>query len=104
MQRVMNAPINTFFDITPVGKILVRFSKNLEVFKGSMFWSCMFFSNHLFALISTFVILGIVSPWNIIAVFLVGALLSIFAIPFMAIDNQLHKLSSSVWTPIHSYW
>ena len=104
MQRVMNAPINTFFDITPVGKILVRFSKDLEVFKGSLFWSVVHLSNQIFSIISTLAILGYVSPWNIIAVLLVGALFSVFAIPFLAIDNQLHKLSSSVWTPIHSYW
>ena len=100
----MNAPINNFFDITPVGKILVRFTKNFELFKGNLFWSCVFFSNHLFALISTFVILVYVNAWNTIAVILVMALFSIFAIPFMAIDYQIFKLSSSVWTPIHSYW
>ena len=37
MKKVMNAPINTFFDITPVGKILRRFSKDLEIFKGPLF-------------------------------------------------------------------
>ena len=29
--RVFNAPINLYFDITPVGKILNRFSKDLAV-------------------------------------------------------------------------
>ena len=38
MKKIMNAPINTFFDITPVGKILVRFAKDLEIFKGGLFW------------------------------------------------------------------
>lgn len=27
---VIRAPINLFFDVTPIGKILSRFSKNLE--------------------------------------------------------------------------
>lgn len=29
--RVMNAPINLYFDITPIGRILNRFSKDLSV-------------------------------------------------------------------------
>lgn len=29
--RVMNAPINLYFDVTPIGRILNRFSKDLSV-------------------------------------------------------------------------
>ena len=104
MQKVMNAPINTFFDITPVGKILVRFSKDLEIFKGAFFWSIIHLSNMIFAIGSAAVLLGSVSPWNILGMLFVCYCFSLFAIPFSAIDNQLHKQSSNVWTPIHSYW
>ena len=33
--KVMNAPINTFFDVTPVGTIMNRFSKDLQVLDSS---------------------------------------------------------------------
>ena len=31
IKRVFNAPINLFYDVTPIGKILNRFSKDLAI-------------------------------------------------------------------------
>ena len=87
MTKVMNAPINTFFDVTPVGKILVRFSKDLEVFKGQLFWSCYHFSEQITAITSTIAVLLLVSPYNVVSIIAVVYLFSLFAIPFLGIDN-----------------
>ena len=35
--KVMNAPINLFFDVTPVGKVFSRFSRDINVFNGAIF-------------------------------------------------------------------
>ena len=32
--KVLNAPINLYFDVTPIGRILNKFSKDLEVADG----------------------------------------------------------------------
>ena len=37
LSKVMNAPINLFFDVTPVGKIFQRFSEDIHVFNGAIF-------------------------------------------------------------------
>ena len=37
LKTVMNAPINLFFDITPIGKIFGRFNGDVDVFKGGIF-------------------------------------------------------------------
>ena len=39
MKKVMNATINTFYDVTPIGKIIARFSQDLNVFEGGLMWS-----------------------------------------------------------------
>jgi hypothetical protein len=31
LNRVINAPINLYFDITPIGRIMNRFSKDLSI-------------------------------------------------------------------------
>lgn len=87
MKKVMNAPINTFFDVTPVGKILVRFSKDLEIFKGPLFWACYFFTEQITAITSTIAVLLLVSPYNVVTIIAVIYLFSLFAAPFLAIDN-----------------
>ena len=87
MKKVMNAPINTFFDITPVGKILVRFSKDLEVFKGPLFWTCYEFLPKICHITSTIAVLAYVSSWNFIPISIIALLFSRFAIPFLEIDN-----------------
>ena len=104
MAKVMNAPVNTFFDITPVGKILVRFSKDLEVFKGGLFWSISHTLNMAATLFVVIVFLIYVNPFNIIFIGMTALLMKHFSEPYFAADNQLHKVSTSVWSPIHSYW
>lgn len=37
LTKVMNAPINLFFDVTPVGKVFQRFSEDLHVMDGAIF-------------------------------------------------------------------
>ena len=104
MKKIMNAPINTFFDITPVGKILVRFSSDLEVFKEGLFWPFRNFLNDVASIVSTVFILLYVSPWNVFVLLAFIKFFSDFAMPFLAIDNQMHRFHSMVYTPIHSLW
>ena len=104
IKKVMNAPINTFFDITPVGKILVRFSKDLEVFKGGLFWSINHLMNMIFRVGAVVFFLIYVNPLNIILIGIVMALFKHFTTPYMSADNQLHKVAQTLWSPIHSYW
>ena len=87
MKKVMNAPINTFFDITPVGKILVRFSKDLEVFKGGLFWSISHLMNMIFRVGAVIFFLLYVNPLNIVFIIIVMALFKHFTKPYMSADN-----------------
>jgi hypothetical protein len=37
LRRVLLAPVNTFFDITPVGKILKIFQDEINIFRNHLF-------------------------------------------------------------------
>ena len=87
MSKVMNAPVNTFFDVTPVGKVLVRFSKDLEVFRGGLFWSINHTMNMFFRVGAVIFFLIYVSPLNIIFIIFVMALFRHFTRPYMSADN-----------------
>ena len=34
LRQVLHAPVNTFFDVTPIGKILTIFTRNMDLFYG----------------------------------------------------------------------
>ncbi len=36
VSKVLNAPINLYFDVTPIGRILNRFSKDLSQIESNM--------------------------------------------------------------------
>ena len=38
IKKVLNAPINLFFDVTPIGRILNKFSKDLSVLELQLGW------------------------------------------------------------------
>lgn len=37
LERVMSAPINLYFDITPIGRIQTRFTKDLGAVEGQFY-------------------------------------------------------------------
>ena len=46
--KVMNAPINLFFDVTPIGKILNRFSRDLSMLDEEINYSIGSFLSYLY--------------------------------------------------------
>ena len=63
VERILNAPVNLYFDTTPIGRILNRFTKDLEPVElmlvyliGSLYLS-------LYNLLATIIMAVIVVPW-----------------------------------------
>lgn len=38
IKTVANAPVNLYFDVTPIGRILNKFSKDLSAIETSIAW------------------------------------------------------------------
>lgn len=62
LNKVLNAPINLYFDVTPAGTILNRFSKDLEQLDGEVFYAFMNLFITMFMAIAVFVI-SIIVNW-----------------------------------------
>ena len=63
IDKIMNAPINLYFDTTPIGRILNRFSKDLSVLDLNCVFILGTFYVNLYQLISTIVISIVIVPW-----------------------------------------
>jgi len=67
IQRVMNAPINLFFDVTPVGTIVNRFS-NLDVLDYHFKGSCQHLAWCTIGILHVFVLI-LFANWKIIFIY-----------------------------------
>ena len=101
--KVMSAPINLFFDVTPVGKVFKRFSDDIHVFNGEVFHCFRSIFGQITYLGFLFHLLLCVSNW-LIAFFAILTGLCYYVVrPYIAIDNQLHRIGHAVFSPMESY-
>ena len=106
LRTVLKAPVNTFFDVTPLGKIVNIFMSNLNVFYGSVLDAprgIFEMLSHVLVVFSVLFSIGncyLLVPMLCVMLYL-GRQISK---PYTYADNQLHKVGSTIWTPIHSYF
>ena len=106
LRRVLQAPVNTFFDVTPLGKIVNIFMGNLRVFYGEVLDA----PNGIFEMLShVFVVLSVMFAIGNVCflVPMLGLMLIVgrqISKPYTYADNQLHKVGGTIWSPIHSYF
>ena len=59
----MNAPINLYFDTTPIGRILNKFSKDLSVMEMPLIYLTGTFYTNLYQLIAIMIMSIFIVPW-----------------------------------------
>ena len=103
LTKVMNAPINLFFDVTPVGKIFKRFSDDIHVFNGGIFHGFRRIFGDVTYLIFLFSLMLQFSSWILIFSLVLICLCYQFVKPYLYIDNQLHRVGHALHSPMESY-
>jgi ATP-binding cassette, subfamily C (CFTR/MRP), member 1 len=70
LANLIYAPVNTFFDVVPSGRILNRFSKDIEETDGELNRNVNGFLSSLFAALGTLIFCAYLIPYSIIGIFL----------------------------------
>ena len=102
---MMDAPVNKFFDITPIGMIINRIREDINVFRGSMIeapgWLCDMTSHFIYIMILFFAMESYSIIFGLILVYYI-----IYSIskPFMTIRKKIDKTGHAIHSPIHSYF
>lgn len=106
LRQVLKAPVNIFFDVTPVGKILNIFTRNMNVFYGQIIEPLNHMMNMTSHVLVVLYYLFAIGNWSIVITTLTVMYIAAkkIATPYLYADNQLHKVGSTLWTPIHSYF
>ena len=88
LRKILFAPINLFFDVTPIGKILQIFTEDMNVFQGQIIEPIQHCSEMVSHVIVVFSIMFAVGSWEIIVGF--GLLIWIMrkiSQPYLHADN-----------------
>ncbi|XP_049823783.1 multidrug resistance-associated protein 1 isoform X8 [Aethina tumida] len=103
LSGVMRLPM-TFFDTTPSGRILSRFSKDVDVL-DSILPPNIFYSLYLlFEVIGTLVVISYTTPLFVIVILPIGVVYYFIQRFYVATSRQLKRLESVSRSPIYSHF
>jgi len=103
LNRVLCAPINLFYDVTPIGKILNRFSKDLNVMDSQICFTVGSFLACLYQAIAALIVAVYVVPYIIVAVvIMIGLGIWIFRFVLKGY-KECYRLDAVTKSPILSF-
>ncbi|XP_018568571.1 multidrug resistance-associated protein 1 isoform X2 [Anoplophora glabripennis] len=100
---VFRSPM-TFFDTTPLGRILSRFSKDIEVVDNSLPWYVSDGVYCFFEVIGTIAVISYTTPLFMLVIVPIGLLYYFIQRFYVATSRQLKRLESVSRSPIYSHF
>lgn len=70
LRKVMAAPINLFFDVTPIGKLLNRFSRDIAMLDESINYSIGSFLSYIYGAICSLTVAAIAVQYILVIEFI----------------------------------
>ncbi|KAF5296657.1 hypothetical protein FQR65_LT10197 [Abscondita terminalis] len=104
LSNVLRAPANTFFDITPVGRILNRFSKDVETLDVVLPQTFRSFVHCFFSVLATLFVISYTTPIFVAVVVPIGVVYYLVQRFYVATSRQLKRLESVSRSPIYSHF
>ncbi|KAF8977715.1 hypothetical protein BGZ46_007163 [Entomortierella lignicola] len=98
---VVHAPLR-FFDTTPVGRIMNRFSRDIGTVDSSISDHMCMFITHLVSIISAFIVLTYITPLFIIIAAIITVAFLIVGKRYIDASRELKRLHSITRSPIYS--
>ncbi|KAG0260123.1 hypothetical protein DFQ27_003732 [Actinomortierella ambigua] len=103
LAAVIRAPIR-FFDTTPVGRIVNRFSKDFEVIDSQMIQKMASMLINMLAILSVVVIISFVTPGFLIAAVFISAAYIYVGMFYITSSRELKRLESITKSPLYSHF
>ncbi|KAI9034263.1 P-loop containing nucleoside triphosphate hydrolase protein [Hyaloraphidium curvatum] len=102
LSNVIRAPVNSFFDVTPVGRILSRFSKDSDIVDSwipdQSNWFLRFASN----VIAVLVLIAVATPIFLVPFSVVLVLYVFISIGYRYIARDLKRLEAVTRSPVYA--
>jgi ABC-type multidrug transport system fused ATPase/permease subunit len=102
LNKVLRAPINLYYDVTPIGQILNRFSKDLMILDSSIVFAISGFTGCFYNAMASLIVAVYVVPYIIFAVVLMMIIAVLIFRYCLEGYNQCYRLESVTRSPILS--
>ncbi|KAF9046870.1 ABC transporter [Hymenopellis radicata] len=101
--RVMHAPMS-FFETTPLGRIMNRFSKDIDTIDNLLGDALRMFSATLSNILGAIILIAIVLPWFLIGVFCITIVYVYAAAFYRASARELKRLDAVLRSTLYSHF
>ncbi|KAM3964279.1 multidrug-Resistance like Protein 1 [Aphomia sociella] len=101
---VLRAPTIGFFDCTPVGRVLNRFSKDVDVLDNVLTMTLRGWTTCFFAVLGTLFVISYSTPIFLAVVLPIGVVYYMIQRFYVATSRQLKRLESVSRSPIYSHF
>lgn len=99
---VLRSPMS-FFDTTPIGRILNRFSDDISVLDQQVLWSVTMFVSFILETLTRLTIVVYNLPFMIVIILILVYLYNYFRNRFMPASRELKRLKSALRSPVFSH-
>ncbi|KAG7392330.1 hypothetical protein PHYBOEH_006433 [Phytophthora boehmeriae] len=99
IRKVLGAPVTTFFDVTPVGRILNRFSRDLDQVDNPLPYFSLWMMLYIFQMASAFIVCAAADPYVLILYLPVGYGFMFAVKIYQASARELKRLDSISRSP-----
>lgn len=93
----------SFFDTTPMGRILNRFSKDVDVLDTNLPDTFNNYFNQAFRIISTIFVIVYATPWFIVAIIPISLIYAGYENYFVSSSRELKRLESISNSPMYIF-
>nr|UEO57355.1 ABCC1 [Conogethes punctiferalis] len=104
LSGVLRAPTIGFFDCTPVGRVLNRFSKDVDVLDNVLPMTLRGWTSCFFAVLGTLFVISLSTPIFVAVILPIGVVYYLIQRFYVATSRQLKRLESISRSPIYSHF
>ncbi|CUA72234.1 hypothetical protein RSOLAG22IIIB_00899 [Rhizoctonia solani] len=103
LDRILHAPIS-FFDTTPLGRIMNRFSKDVDTIDNVIGDACRMFIGTLVQIIGAVVLISAVQPWFLLAVGIILLAYYWIAMYYRASAREVKRIDSVLRSSLYAHF
>ena len=100
---VMRAPMS-FFETTPLGRIMNRFSKDIDTIDNTVSDSMRMFLMTLSNVIGAFVLIAVIIPWFLVAVAVIMTAYFFLSLYYRASARELKRLDAILRSSLYAHF